>query len=224
MSTAVQLAGEESLSHQIYRGIRGKIISGALPQGSRLRERELAEEFQVSRVPLREAFPQLEADGFIQSSLRRGVRVTSLTLKDVDDLFEARLGIEVYATRLAAVRAAAGTPVDALESALRAAEAVYATRDADLIAEGNVAVHDEIVWLAGNSLLSKMMQAISGRYRWIFRMTYTPEVAGSGHEHREIFEAIRDGDADLAAAVALTHVVHGRKPTLARLAGTLPEA
>jgi DNA-binding GntR family transcriptional regulator len=224
LSTAAQLVSEESLSHQIYRGIRGKIISGALPQGSRLRERELAEEFQVSRVPLREAFPQLEADGFVQSSLRRGVSVTSLTLKDVDDLFEARMGIEVYATRLAAARVAAGAPVDALEIALHAAEAAYATKDADLIAEGNVAVHNEIVWLAGNALLSKMMQAISGRYRWIFRMTYTPEVAGSGHEHWEMFEAIRDGDPDLAAAVALTHVVHGRKPTLARLAGTLPPA
>ncbi len=178
LSTAPQPASEESLGQQIYRGIRGKIINGALAQGSRLRERELAEEFRVSRVPLREAFPQLEADGFIQSSLRRGVRVTSLTLKDVDDLFEARLGMEVYATRLAAARVAAGAPVEALEAALRAAEDAYATKDPDLIAEANVAVHDEIVRLAGNSLLSTMMHAISGRYRWIFRMTYTPEVAG----------------------------------------------
>ena len=222
MSSTAADTGEESLSHSIYRGIRGKIISGALPQGSRLRERELAEEFRVSRVPLREAFSQLEADGFIQSSLRRGVRVTALTLKDVDDLFEARMGIEVYATRLAAARVAAGASVEALQAALLAAEAAYATHDADVIAEGNVAVHDEIVWLAGNSLLSKMMQAISGRYRWIFRMTYVPEVAGSGHEHREIFDAIRGGDPDLAAASALVHVVHGRKPTLAMLAGTLP--
>jgi len=222
LSAAPQLASEESLAHQIYRGIRGKIISGALPQGSRLRERELAEEFRVSRVPLREAFPQLEADGFIQSSPRRGVRVTSLTLKDVDDLFEARLGMEVYATRLAAARVAAGASADALAAALRVAEDAYATKDPDVITEANVAVHDEIVWLAGNSLLSAMMHAISGRYRWIFRMTYTPEVAGSGDEHREIFEAVRNGDPDLAAAIALVHVVHGRKPTLAMLAGTLP--
>jgi DNA-binding GntR family transcriptional regulator len=222
LSTAPQLASEELLAHEIYRGIRAKIISGALTQGSRLRERELAEEFRVSRVPLREAFAQLEADGFIQSSPRRGVRVTSLTLKDVDDLFEARVGMEVFATRLAAARAAAGASVVALEAALRAAEEDYATKDADIIAEGNVLVHDEIVWLAGNSLLSQMMHAISGRYRWIFRMTYTPEVAGSGHEHREIFEAIRSGDPDLAAALALVHVVHGRKPTLAMLAGKLP--
>jgi DNA-binding GntR family transcriptional regulator len=222
LSTAPQPASEESLGQQIYRGIRGKIINGTLAQGSRLRERELAEEFRVSRVPLREAFPQLEADGFIQSSLRRGVRVTSLTLKDVDDLFEARLGMEVYATRLAAARVAAGASVEALEAALRAAEDAYATKDPDLIAEANVAVHDEIVRLAGNSLLSTMMHAISGRYRWIFRMTYTPEIAGSGDEHREIFEAIRNGDPDLAGAIALVHVAHGRQPTLAMLAGTLP--
>ena len=75
-STALQPDPNESLSQQVYRSIRGKIINGALPQGSRLRERELAEEFGVSRIPLREAFPQLEADGFIQSSPRAGRPVT----------------------------------------------------------------------------------------------------------------------------------------------------
>jgi DNA-binding FadR family transcriptional regulator len=85
-------------------------------------------------------------------------------------------------------------------------------------------VHDEIAWLAGNSLLSTMMRAISGRYRWIFRMSYVPEVAGPGHEQREIFEAIRAGDQDLAAASAVVYVMHGRKPALAMLAGTLPES
>jgi DNA-binding GntR family transcriptional regulator len=126
-----------------------------------------------------------------QSSPRRGVRVTALSLKDVDDLFEARLGMEVYATRVAAARVAAGASVAALDAALSAAEDAYATKDLDPIAEANVAVHDEIVLLAGNSLLTKMMHAVSGRYRWIFRMTYTAEVAGSGDEHRDIFEAIR---------------------------------
>ena len=54
--------------------------------------------------------------------------------------------------------------------------------------------------------------------------TKRAEVAGSGDEHREIFEAIRNGDPDLAAAIALVHVVHGRKPTLAMLATSCCES
>lgn len=226
VETALQPDPNESLSQQVYRSIRGKIIKGALAQGSRLRERDLAEEFGISRIPLREAFPQLEADGFIQSSPRRGVTVTSLTLKDVDDLFEARLGLEVYAARLAAAKVAAGASTAGLDAALTAADAAYPTQDADLIVEANATVHDEIVLLAGNPLVTKMMQSISGRYRWIFRLTYMPEAGGSGHEHEEMFRAIRKGDADLAAALAWAHVEHGREPTLSMLArtGALPQA
>ncbi|HEX4189946.1 MAG TPA: GntR family transcriptional regulator [Marmoricola sp.] len=228
MSSAASSVGEqpnehdEPLSQRLYRAIRGKIITGELQPGSRLRERELAEEFGVSRVPLREAFPQLEADGFISSSLRRGVSVTTLTLRDVDELFEARLGIEVYATRLAAARVANGADVDPLRSALAAADAALLTKDADVIAEANAVLHEEIVWLAGNSLLRTMMHSISGRYRWIFRMTFTPEAEADGDEHHAMFAAILAGDPDLAAAVAWTHIEHGRKPTLAYLEGRLP--
>jgi DNA-binding GntR family transcriptional regulator len=226
VETALQADPDESLSQQVYRAIRAKIIKSELAQGSRLRERELAVEFGISRIPLREAFPQLEADGFIQSSPRRGVTVTSLTLKDVDDLFEARLGLEVYAARLAAAKVATGASTASLDAALAAADAAYPTQDADLIVEANATVHDEIVWLADNPLVSKMMQSIAGRYRWIFRLTYTPEAGGSGHEHEEMFRAIRKGDPDLAAALAWAHVEHGREPTLAMLArtGTLPPA
>jgi DNA-binding GntR family transcriptional regulator len=214
--------GEESLSHRLHREIRTRIITGVLPQGSRLRERELAAELGVSRIPLRETLPQLEADGFIQTLPRRGATVVRLTLRDVDELFEARLGIEVYATRLAAARVAAGASTDALRAALVRADEVMATHDADVIAEANATLHEEVVWLAGNSLLSTMMSSISGRYRWIFRMTYAPESGGSVHEHHQMFDAILAGDPDLAAAVAWTHVERGRKPTLAMLDGLLP--
>src|SRR5579862_7591453 len=97
-----------SSPHRIYEEIRNKIINGDLPPGTRLRERELADELGVSRVPVREALPYLQADGFITLESHRGAIVTELTLRDVRELFDVRLGVEVYAARLAAQRVANG--------------------------------------------------------------------------------------------------------------------
>jgi DNA-binding GntR family transcriptional regulator len=225
MSTAEILSVvDESLSDQIYRDIRGRIINGRFEQGSRLRERDLAADMGVSRIPLREAFPQLESDGFIVSLPRRGVRVTTLTLEDLDQLFEARLGMEVYATGLAAKRVAEGASVEDLKNAMEAAERAYGTADADVIVDANANVHDEIVRLAANSLLWKMMQSISGRYRWIFRLTFTPQVGASGEEHGGIYAAIRAGNVDAATVAARAHIVDGRESTLERFRQTMVQA
>ena len=119
-----------------------------------MRERELADELGVSRMPLREALPQLEADGFIRTVRRRGAVVTQLTIRDIEELFDVRLGVEVYATRLAARRVGAGASADGLREAMARADAALTHRDVNAIAESNAALHEEIVRLAENSLLT----------------------------------------------------------------------
>ncbi|MBT2512565.1 GntR family transcriptional regulator [Arthrobacter sp. ISL-30] len=75
--------------------IRQLIISGEYAPGSRLRERELSEFLAVSRVPVREALQQLEAEGFVVTSPRRAATVKQITLKDVNELFDVRLILEM---------------------------------------------------------------------------------------------------------------------------------
>ncbi|HLS77361.1 MAG TPA: GntR family transcriptional regulator [Nocardia sp.] len=211
------------LSTRIYTDLRDRIIVGELPLGSRLRERELADIMGVSRVPLREALPQLEADGFITTALRRGASVTQLTMRDVEELFEVRLGVEVYATRLAARRVAEGADTSALLACLeRAVEAVDRADDIAMT-ERNADLHEEIIRLAGNSLLSTMMRPVSGRDRWIFRMTAHRDPVVACKEHRELCEAIFAGQPDHAAALAYTHIERGRIPTLETLRQVLPD-
>ena len=96
----VSLNGSESaesrlsLSRRIYSTVRERIILGQYPQGSRLPEQRIGEELDVSRVPLREAVPWLERDGFVHSYPRRGAVVTRWDGKAIDDLFDARLSFE----------------------------------------------------------------------------------------------------------------------------------
>src|SRR5690349_25113485 len=92
----------ESLSRQIYATLREGIIRGQYAQGSRLAEQRLAEELAVSRVPLREAVPLLEMDGFVRTLPRRGTVVSTWSLAAVDDLFDLRLCLEVGAATYAA--------------------------------------------------------------------------------------------------------------------------
>jgi DNA-binding GntR family transcriptional regulator len=213
---------DKSLSALIYDELRARIIRGEYPPGTRLRERDLASDFNVSRIPLREALPQLEADGFITTLPRRGAVVTQLTIVDVEELFDVRLGVEVFATRLAAARVASGvraTPV--LESMVRA-EAALSTGDANAIAESNAEFHEEIVRLAANSLLTTMMRAVAGRDRWIFRMTSDRDPVLACEEHHQLCDAIAAGNADLAAAIAYSHIERGRQPSLTALRPVLP--
>ena len=211
-----------SSPHRIYVQIRNKIISGELQPGTRLRERELADELGVSRIPVREALPYLEADGFITSQSRRGAIVTELTLRDVQELFDVRLGVEVYAARLAALRVANGANPAQLRAAMAQAERALSGGDPALIAETNAELHETIVALAGNSLLTAMMRSVFGRDRWIFRMTSDRDPVVACAEHRELCDAIFAGDADFTAATAYAHIERGRKPTLETLKEVLP--
>ena len=211
-----------SSPHRIYVQIRNKIISGDLQPGTRLRERELADELGVSRIPVREALPYLEADGFITSQSRRGAIVTELTLRDVQELFDVRLGVEVYAARLAAARVAHGANPAQLRAAMGKAERALSGGDPGLIAETNAELHETIVALADNSLLTAMMRSVFGRDRWIFRMTSDRDPVVACAEHRELCDAIFAGDADFTAATAYAHIERGRKPTLETLKEVLP--
>ncbi len=102
------------------------------------------------------------------------------------------------------------------------AEFALAAGDAGQIAESNADLHETIVTLAGNSLLTAMMRSGFGRNRWIFRMTSDRDPVVACSEHRELCDAISAGDADFTAATAYAHIERGRKPTLDTLRAVPP--
>ena len=203
--------------------IRELIISGEFAPGARLRERDLSERLAVSRVPVREALLQLEAEGFISASPRRGATVKQFTLRDVNELFDVRLSLEVLAARLAAQAAARGHSPSRLQHMMTQAEEATLHHQHERIPVINTALHAEIAALAGNSLLEFSMKPLLGRMQWLFTLTGHRDPQVQCAEHLSLCRAIYAGNADLAAAIAFAHVELGREPSLKGLAGRLPE-
>lgn len=201
--------------------IRRRIFAGEYAPGERLRERDLSEALSISRIPVREALARLEADGFVVASPRRGATVRRLTLKDVDELFDLRLSLEVMAARRAAEAVAAGGGGTRLRELMDAAEDATRRGD-DEIPAANTALHAEIVAMTGNRMLENALKPSLGLMQWLFTMTSDRDMRVQCAEHKDICQAIYAGNADLAAALAFSHIELGRAPSLASLADVLP--
>lgn len=206
-----------SLSRSIYATVRERIILGQYPQGSRLPEARIGEELNVSRVPLREAVPLLERDGFVHTYPRRGAVVARWDPRAIDELFDVRLALEVGAARYAARNAAAGRPIDVLDEALAASREAVASRDPYAIACASTAYHEAVVVVADNDLLLRMMRTISGRITWLFYLSSGLPADDAFHEHVALRDAIASGQERFAEAVAFAHIERDRGPTFAAM-------
>jgi len=91
----------QSLAEAVAERLREQIINGDLHEGEQLRQDAIAKEFQVSRIPVREAFLHLEAEGLITSEANRGAVVSALSPEEIEELFDIRAVLECHALRLA---------------------------------------------------------------------------------------------------------------------------
>lgn len=221
MTQATVVQPTLSLSRHIYSTVRERIILGQYPQGSRLPEARIGEELNVSRVPLREAVPLLERDGFVRTSPRRGAVVTRWSAKIIDDLFDVRLSLEVGAARHAALEVSRGGSLAPLDSALAHSQHVVAEGDNYAIACASTAFHEAVVATAGNDLLLQMMRTISGRIIWLFYLSSGLPADDAFHDHVALRDAIASGNERVAEAVAYAHIERDRLPTFSSMQSLL---
>ena len=202
-----------SLSRHIYSTVRERIILGQYPQGSRLPEQRIGEELSVSRVPMREAVPLLERDGFVHSRPRRGAVVAQWDAKTIDDLFDVRLSLEVGAARYAARQVSHGGPMDGLDHALDEAQRTVTGGDPYAIARTSTAFHEAVIETSCNELMVNLMRTISGRITWLFFLTSGLPADEAFHDHVLLRDAIASGNERVAESVAYAHIERDRQPT-----------
>lgn len=208
---------QKSLRQRAYEELRQQIVDLRLAPGSRLVERDLAAELDVSRIPLREALQLLQQDGLVVLVPRQGAVVSPFGENDVRDLFDVRESLEVLAARLAAERADA-VGLARLSDQLEAARAATTRKDRPAIALANARFHQMIVDLAANPLLESMLRPLEARTQWLFHLTKDRDPGRQCLEHEEILAAITARDAERAAGSAFHHVHSGRAASLAMAA------
>jgi DNA-binding GntR family transcriptional regulator len=199
------------LRDQIRDELRAQIGDGHLPPGQRLIEQVLADQFGVSRIPVREALRSLESEGLVTMVPRRGMVVAELSRVDIEQLYEVRSALEILASSLAAQRASV-SEVEALSGVLSAARKAVSIGDFREAVRLNAEFHDSVVRMAANPFLASALEPLTGRIRWI--IGHGQEHERDLAEHAGLLAAIAAGDGKLAAERARSHMEASRAHSL----------
>jgi DNA-binding GntR family transcriptional regulator len=190
-----------TLRQEVYERLKKDIITCDLVPGQLLNEGELAEQLEVSKTPVREALTQLKQDGLVELIPRKGYLVTTLTLRDIQEIFELRLILERAATVLA-VDHITDAEIDALERYL---EIDYDLNDPATVyryIQANKDFHLEIAKAARNS---RLVWHLSRVFDDAQRLQCMDLGTGGGpwawsRDHIRILEALRRRDKEAVAA------------------------
>jgi len=199
-----RLPGAQSTAAGVVQALRGAIIRGLLKEGQLLRQEDLAEQFGVSRLPIREALWQLSAEGLVELAPNRGAVVAALSADEIQEIYDIRIGLETTALRLA---------MPHLSPAMlgRAADALNALDRADDVArwsELNLAFHMALYAPSGRARLLgliKTMYANTDRYLRIY-LSLMGFQGRSQEEHRALLAACERHDLINAGRILVDHL------------------
>ncbi|OOC53793.1 MULTISPECIES: GntR family transcriptional regulator [Nocardiopsis] len=218
-------ARRRGLAHEAADRVRDAIFEGLVPPGAALREVELATALDVSRGSVREGLAVLEREGLVRSEWHRGARVIDMSPADVDEVYTVRAALECLATGTAAERAAPGhleelsVLTDTLERALDAGA------DSPALLSLDMAFHDRVYEIAGNSRLTQAWHGVRSQV-YLFQLTrirlghdqYRSVVV---EEHRRLVSMLERGATPALAEAAREHVDSARR-ALARMLADPP--
>jgi DNA-binding GntR family transcriptional regulator len=204
----MSMISRRTVTELAVEAVRERILDGTYPEGSPLRQDALAGELGVSRIPVREALRQLEAEGLVTFQPHYGAVVSTLSLEEIEELFDLRAMVESELIRRAVPRIGpddlrrAGEILDAFEVAFRAGDtAEWGTL--------NWQFHSTLLAAANRPLSLGVAQTLhtqSERYTRLQLVLTRGETRASG-EHREILAAAIARDADRTARLLASHIV-----------------
>ena len=196
-----------SLTERAYQAISSAIANLEFKPGESLKQDHLARWLSISRTPVREALRRLEQDGIIQTVPGRGLVVTELTIKDVEDMLEMLRLMDAHAAELAA-RRRTQEQADRLAEVARDLLAAAERHDVEGWSIADKPYHEIVLAASGNALLRQTIQDVRRRlHRITIHSGTRPErLLACTHEHLNVAEAIVRGDAETAAALMREHI------------------
>lgn len=201
--------GTVSLRERAYTQIRRMVMLGEFPTGQRLAEEQIAEQLQVSRTPVREAFVRLHGDRLLKRFSDGGYYVAEIDLFDLRDLYELRLTLELRGI-VRAVEDGIQHDRDALVELHEEWQGIQLDQpepDGSFI-ELDESFHLALLRSSGNLALAEMLETINLRIRPVRTFDFLSEdrITTSIAEHLGIVEALLAGEILLAADLLREHI------------------
>ncbi len=216
-----------AVGDDLAAALQNRILAGDYPAGSRLRQELLAQEFGVSRMPVRQALHKLEALGLVEITPRRGAFIRGPSTEEIREAYVVRAELEGLAAELAA-----GLIDDSGLQALRDAAALFCATVEEFASraagpaiparwpEANDRFHQVLLTACGNRRLRETVLLIHGSFpralTWPALSESSNLLRRNAAEHQDVVAAIEAGDAAAARTAAKSHVLRSGDVVVAR--------
>lgn len=210
----------QSLPEQIAAQLSERIVSGAYTPGQRIMEQAIAEEFDVSRGPVREALRLLEKEGLVMILPRRGAQVTNPTIEEVNEIFDIRAMLNGLRDRLIAEGNQREQLVPVLEQEIaRLTHTSAVPGSGDEYIEIVLRLNRLLTQAAGNHRLQVILGSLAVQtVRYTRLGLSTPQRRQQSVQNwQRLLRAIRDGDGDAAEHIARQRVIDSRNAVIEHL-------
>jgi DNA-binding GntR family transcriptional regulator len=208
---SLQPIASASFKEKAYEALKNVIASMDVyrsPSPIRLDERRLAQDFGVSRTPVREALAQLESEGFVRSIPRRGIYIVRKTKREVIEIITAWAALESMAARLC-TECATDAEITSLRTMFTTFENGHLHAKLDEYSEVNIKFHQAIIGMSHNSVLIALAENLFTHMRMIRRKTIGEKdrVDRSIRDHLNIIKALEARDTERAEDLVRNHAL-----------------
>ncbi|MEA1964291.1 MAG: GntR family transcriptional regulator [Candidatus Aerophobetes bacterium] len=207
-----------TIASAVSRYLEDAILKGKIKSGTRLIERELAEKFKVSRLPIREAIRELQAAGLVKIISRKGAVVSQISLKEIKEIYAVKCLIESFAAGEAAKRVTKGE-IKELKMLIDKMSSQIKKNNSHKYTEIAEKFHYIINKASGNSKLYEIYKRLNNQVLWhkINYLSSPGRVERSFEGHKKILEALINKDTKQAESLMKKHIKDSEKALLERL-------
>ena len=198
----------QSLAAAVVERLREKILHGDLREGEQLRQDAIATEFQISRIPVREALSHLAAEGLITIVANRGAVVSALSPDEIMELFETRAVLECYMLRKAIANFTEKDFQGVQEILQHYEESLENDADVKSWGQWNWAFHSALYAPANRPVMLSFLKTLNNncdRYTRL-HLVFTRDLHLAGKAHHELLDACRTKDPDIASDALWKHI------------------
>ncbi|AFO93309.1 GntR family transcriptional regulator (plasmid) [Phaeobacter inhibens] len=208
-----------TLPDVIAADLRERILSGELAEGEPIRQEALAEEYDVSRMPVREALKRLDAEGLVLFTNNRGATVTKHSLREIAEIFDLRILVEVDLFRRS-IPAMTTTDFARCSQILDEMDASYNADDVATWGALNHRYHSALYAAAERKLTNEVLQGLSLHSDRFIRMhlSVMKQREPAKAEHRDLLALAQARDIDAACAALTRHISRTKEELLTLVA------